>query len=143
MLTRPTPAAPRRALFPGGDGEDLHAPSKLARISSGRGWIDLLLRAWTSTAFLKMRWIWCARSASKGDQPARTPSSCGAKQRQSHAVYPSLQQRRDQQHPLHPPCAADLDVGAVHVASFRTQQIAHSGYGVFHRSDVAGRNALG
>ena len=42
-------------------------------IFSGRGWIDLLLRAWTSTAILKIRLVWCARSASKGDQPAHTP----------------------------------------------------------------------
>ena len=39
----------------------------------GRGWIDLLLRAWTSTATLIIRLVWCARSASKGDQPAHTP----------------------------------------------------------------------
>jgi hypothetical protein len=77
LPTRPTDCFaidyPGRALFPGSDGEHLHDPSKLACISWGRGWIDLLLRAWTSTAFLKIRWIWCARSASKGDQPAHTP----------------------------------------------------------------------
>ena len=47
-------------------------PSSLVG-SSGRGWIDLLLRAWTSTATIKIRLVWCARSASTGDQPARTP----------------------------------------------------------------------
>jgi hypothetical protein len=34
--------------------------------------VDLLLRAWTTTAYLRIRWIWCARSASKGDQQPYT-----------------------------------------------------------------------
>jgi len=52
-----------------------NAPSKLARSSPGRGLIDLLLRAWTSTDSLKISWIWCARSASKGDQQPSCPCS--------------------------------------------------------------------
>ena len=48
--TRPTHRLPcnlfagTRPFLPGGDGEHLHAPTKLARVSSRRGWIDLLLR---------------------------------------------------------------------------------------------------
>jgi hypothetical protein len=42
-------------------------------VFSGQGLIDLPLRAWTSTAFLRIRWIWCARSASKGDQQPFAP----------------------------------------------------------------------
>jgi len=74
LLTRPTLGAPRRALFPGGDGETpcskVHSNgrSKLAHSPFGAGLIGLLLRAWTSTDFLQIRLIWCARSASKGDQ---------------------------------------------------------------------------
>ena len=48
-------------------------PSSLV-LSSGRGLVDLLLRAWTSTAFLRIRWIWCARSASTGDHQPSGPS---------------------------------------------------------------------
>ena len=49
-----------------------NSPSKLARSPFGAGLIGLLLRAWTSTDFLQIRLIWPARSACKGDQPART-----------------------------------------------------------------------
>ena len=42
-------------------------PSSLV-LSLGQGLIDLLLRAWTSTDFLTIQWIWCARSASNGDE---------------------------------------------------------------------------
>ena len=42
-------------------------------LSLWEGLIDLLLRAWTSTGYLLIRWIRCARSASTGDQPALTP----------------------------------------------------------------------
>ena len=52
---------------------NINDPSKLARSPFGAGLIGLLLRAWTSTDFLQIRLIWRARSASKGDQPARTP----------------------------------------------------------------------
>jgi hypothetical protein len=61
--------------------------------------------------------FWCARSASKGDQPAHTP--------------------------LYPPCAADLNIGAVDVARFGTQEIAYGGHGIVHRANIAGRNAFG
>jgi len=47
-------------------------PSSLV-FSTGRGWIDLLLRAWTSTDYLTIRLVWCARSASKGDQQPLRP----------------------------------------------------------------------
>ena len=43
--------------------------------SSGRGLFDLLVRAWTSTDYLKIRWVWCARSASKGGQQPSSPLS--------------------------------------------------------------------
>src|SRR5687767_14752817 len=65
-------------------------PSSLV-LSQGRGWFDLLMRAWTSTDFLGIRWIWCARSASTGDQPALTPSLSG--------VPPSASARTDQADP--------------------------------------------
>src|SRR5678809_1065926 len=59
----------------------------LARVSSGRGWIDLLLRAWTSTDFLTILCIWFVLSLSKGVQPVRTlphgSSSTGCKGRLS------------------------------------------------------------
>ena len=47
-------------------------PSKLACTSFLRGGLGgFQLRAWTSTGFLKIRWIWCTRSASKGSCLAR------------------------------------------------------------------------
>lgn len=53
---------------------ELYTPTKLAHsYSLDEGLIGLLLRAWTSTAFLAIRWIWCARSASKGDQQPLRP----------------------------------------------------------------------
>ena len=70
----PAPPGAGRALFPSGDGDTqcskIHSndPSKLAGTLLEAGLISLLLRAWTSTAFLKMRLIPCARSASKGNQ---------------------------------------------------------------------------
>src|SRR5690348_1228282 len=42
--------------------------SKLARFFFGQGLIGLRLRASTSTDFLSIRWIWCGRRASNGDQ---------------------------------------------------------------------------
>ena len=73
LLTRPALGALRRALFPGGDGEThcstfrCDVPSELACTSFlGGGLGGFLLRAWTSTAFLKTQLVWCARSASKG-----------------------------------------------------------------------------
>ncbi len=50
------------------------------------------LRASTSTAYLKIRWVWRARWASKGSCLAYPFTFCGAKQRQGHAVTPSLKQ---------------------------------------------------
>ena len=50
------------------------------------------LRASTSTAYLKIRWVWRARWASKGSCLAYPFTFCGAEQRQGHAVTPSLKQ---------------------------------------------------
>ena len=75
----PNPGRAKTRLFPGGDGEThcskvrSNDPSKLARALLGRGLIDLQVRAWTSTAFLRIRLVWCARSASKGDQQPSRP----------------------------------------------------------------------
>jgi hypothetical protein len=62
---------PGRALSPGRWRPLLeirsHHPSKLAYLSFLMGRLGCFqLRAWTSTAFLKIRLVWCARSASKG-----------------------------------------------------------------------------
>jgi hypothetical protein len=68
-----------------GDGETqcskVHSNgrSKLAHSPFGAGLIGLLLRAWTSTDFLQIRLIWCARSASKGDQQPSPLSFWGAR----------------------------------------------------------------
>jgi hypothetical protein len=46
------------------------------------------LRASTSTAYLKIRLVWCARRASKGSCLAYPFTFCGAKQRLGPAVSP-------------------------------------------------------
>ena len=68
----------------------LNAPSKLACSLFGRGLIDLLLRAWASTATLQIRLVWCARSASKGDQQPLRPRFlvCAFGEQRKHLAYP-------------------------------------------------------
>ena len=66
------PGAPRRAVSRGAPPYERSFQGRSCFLV-GRGWIDLLLRAWTSTATLIIRLVWCARSASKGDEPAHTP----------------------------------------------------------------------
>jgi hypothetical protein len=70
----PTFGTPRRVLFRSEHPLFEMVPSKLAHTLFGRGLIDLPVRAWTSTDFLTIRLIWCARSASKGDQQPSRPS---------------------------------------------------------------------
>jgi hypothetical protein len=50
-----------------------NVPSKLADFSFGAGLIDLQGRAWTSTAYLEIRLIWRARSASTGGHQLSCP----------------------------------------------------------------------
>ena len=88
FFTRPALGAPRRALLPGGDGEHQWSIQACSCFCFGGGLIGLQLRASTSTAFRKIRWIWCSRSASKGDQPAQVPLFAEPKARY-HAVSPS------------------------------------------------------
>src|SRR5688572_25379269 len=59
-------------------------------LSPGRGLIDLLLRAWASTATLQIRLVWCARSASKGDQQPLRPRFlvCAFGEQRKHLAYP-------------------------------------------------------
>ena len=68
----PSPGATRRAVCP-----DEHRliidPFQARWLSSGRGWIDLQLRAFDEHRLLKIRLVGCARWASNGDQPAHTP----------------------------------------------------------------------
>ena len=62
----PNPGRAKTRLFPGGDSGThcskvgSNDPSKLARALLGRGLIDLQVRAWTSTAFLRIRLVWRA-----------------------------------------------------------------------------------
>ena len=69
----------------------------------GQGLVDLPLRAWTSTALLAIRLIWCARSASKGDQQPFAPFVSGRARSAS---------KGDQQ-PLPPPASLAFQLFAL------------------------------
>src|SRR6185503_3256515 len=85
----PTLRTPRRAICP--SARSLSQPLSL----QGAGFVDLLLRAWTSTAYLRIRWIWCARSASKGDQQPSHPSFFPSAQIRAFDAENNFERERD------------------------------------------------
>jgi hypothetical protein len=58
------------------------------RFLARTAWSIPIVRAWTSTAFLKIRWIWRARSASTGDDQAR-PRTLLTKKKKPAGFYSS------------------------------------------------------
>jgi hypothetical protein len=144
LLTRP-PSARRDAPCPRG------APPHLSSPEEGHACRSHCARRGSTNLNVKIRSIPCAalrehRSDMRGLAPHVPSASTRTDQADPSHSGVRVRRAKETNSPRpssHPPRAADLDVGAVYVAGFRTEQVTHRGDRIIHRSDIAGGDAFG